>query len=78
MITGILKNLATAALLAASLMIDAAVPAMAADYPYPGTITVPTPHKFDTLLTRLGKAISENGMGVVAQASASRGAASRG
>jgi uncharacterized protein (DUF302 family) len=78
MIPGILKNLATVVLLAASLMIDATVPAMAADYPYPGTVTVPTPHKFDTLLTRLGKAISDNGMGVVAQASASRGAASRG
>ncbi len=78
MIPGILKNLAIASLLAASLMINAAVPAMAADYPYPGTVTVPTPHKFDALLTRLEKAISDNGMGLVAQASASRGAASRG
>lgn len=78
MILGILKNLAPAALLAASLMIAAPVPAMATDYPYPGTVTVPTSHKFDTLLTRLGKAISDNGMGLVAQASASRGAASRG
>lgn len=77
MIPGILKNLATATLLATSVMINA-VPAMTADYPYPGTVTVPTPHKFDTLLTRLGKAISDNGMGLVAQASASRGAASRG
>ncbi len=77
MIPGIL-NLATATLLAALLMIDATVPAMAADFPYPGTVTVPTPHKFDTLLTRLEKAISDNGMGLVAQASASRGAASRG
>ncbi len=78
MIPGILKNLATAALLAVSLMINAAMPAMAADYPYPGTVTVPTPHRFNTLLTRLEKAISDNGMGLVAQASASRGAASRG
>lgn len=78
MIHGILKNLATAALLAASLMINAAVPAMGADYPHPGTVTVSTPHKFDTLLARLEKAISDNGMGLVAQASASRGAASRG
>ncbi len=78
MIPGILKNLATPALLAAALMISPAVPAVAADYPYPGTVTVPAPHKFDTLLTRLGKAISDNGMGLVAQASASRGAGSRG
>jgi len=78
MIPGNLKHLATTALLAASLMIAAAAPAMAVDYPYPGTVTVPTPHKFDTLLTRLAKAISDNGMGLVAQASASRGAASRG
>ncbi|SRR6266545_3232319 len=78
MIPGILKNLATAALLAGSVMTNAAVLAMAADYPYSGIVTVPTPHKFDTLLTRLEKAISDNGMGLVAQASASRGAASRG
>ena len=78
MIPGNLKHLATTALLAASLMIAAAAPTMAVDYPYPGTVTVPTPHKFDTLLTRLAKAISDNGMGLVAQASASRGAASRG
>src|SRR3989338_1608654 len=78
MIPGNLKHPATTALLAASLMIAAAAPAMAVDYPYPGTVTVHTPHKFDTLLTRLAKAISDNGMGLVAQASASRGAASRG
>jgi len=78
MIPEISKNLATAALLAAMLMVSAAAPAMAVDYPYPGTVTVPTPHRFDTLLARLEKAISDNGMGLVAQASASRGAASRG
>ena len=78
MVPGILKNLATASLLAALLMVNAAVPAMEADYPYPGTVTVPTPHRFDTLLARLEKAISDNGMGLVAKASASRGAASRG
>lgn len=41
-------------------------------------MTTPTPHQFDTLLKRLEKAIADNGMGLVAQASASRGAASRG
>ena len=44
----------------------------------PGTVTVATPHPFDRLLQRLEQAIAENKMGLVAMASASRGAASRG
>lgn len=44
----------------------------------PGTITVKTQHSFDTLVSRVEKATVENKMGVVAQASASRGAAARG
>ena len=79
MIPGSVRNLVTAALIAATLLIvNGATPAIAADYPYPGTVTVPTPHKFDTVLQRLKKAISDNRMGLVAQASASRGASSRG
>ncbi|GMQ90068.1 MAG: hypothetical protein BMS9Abin10_0413 [Gammaproteobacteria bacterium] len=46
--------------------------------PYPGTRTVASKHSFDTLVTRLQRAISDNGMGLVAQASASRGASMRG
>jgi uncharacterized protein (DUF302 family) len=46
--------------------------------PYPGTVTVRSPHGFDALVARLEKAIADNGMGLVAQASASRGAAARG
>jgi uncharacterized protein (DUF302 family) len=46
--------------------------------PYPGTQVIKTPHSFATLTQRLEKAIEANGMGLVAQASASRGAASRG
>jgi len=45
---------------------------------YPGTRVVKTPHSFASLTQRLEKAIEANGMGLVAQASASRGAANRG
>jgi len=44
----------------------------------PGTYTVTSSHGFDTLAARLEKAIESNKMGLVAQASASRGAAARG
>jgi uncharacterized protein (DUF302 family) len=44
----------------------------------PGTVTVATPHSFDRLLQRLEQAIANQKMGLVAMASASRGAASRG
>jgi len=44
----------------------------------PGTRTVTSPHGFDALAARLEKAIVSNKMGLVAQASASRGAAARG
>ena len=46
--------------------------------PYPGTQVIKTPHSFATLTQRLEKAVEANGMGLVAQASASRGAAGRG
>ncbi len=46
--------------------------------PYPGTVTVKSPYGFDALVARLEKAIADHGMGLVAQASASRGAAARG
>ena len=46
--------------------------------PYSGTTTVKTRHGFDTLVNRLEKAIGDHNMGLVAQASASRGAAVRG
>jgi uncharacterized protein (DUF302 family) len=44
----------------------------------PGTQTVVSIHGFDVLAARLEKAIESNKMGLVAQASASRGAAARG
>ncbi len=43
-----------------------------------GMNTVASQHGFDALATRLEKAIEANQMGLVAQASASRGAAARG
>jgi len=54
--------------------------ATAADQPgpLPGTVTIKTPHGFDALTGRVEKAIADRKMGLVAQASASRGAAARG
>lgn len=46
--------------------------------PLPGTRTAQSSYGFDALATRLEKAIEANKMGLVAQASASRGAAARG
>lgn len=37
-----------------------------------------TPHSFDALLERVERAVDKHGLGVVARASASRGAAARG
>lgn len=44
----------------------------------PGLQTLPSRHDFATLEGRLTQAIAAHGMGLVAQASASRGAAARG
>jgi uncharacterized protein (DUF302 family) len=41
-------------------------------------VTMKSPHGFDELVARIEKSIADNKMGLVAQASASRGAASRG
>ncbi len=62
--------------LAALLLVGAA--AAAADTPYPGTRTAASRHGFDALVSRVEAAVAENKMGLVAQASASRGAAARG
>jgi len=43
----------------------------------PGTMTVTTRHGFDALVTRAEKSIADHKMGLVARASASRGAAAR-
>ncbi len=44
----------------------------------PGTKTINTPQNFDETVSRLEKAVVDNKMSVVAKASASKGAASRG
>ncbi len=46
--------------------------------PLPGTLTIKTNHAFDALAARVEKAVADHKMGLVAQASASRGAAARG
>ncbi len=46
--------------------------------PLPGTVTIKTTHGFDALAGRVEKAVADHKMGLVAQASASRGAAARG
>ena len=46
--------------------------------PYPGVRTIATSHPFERLVERLEAAVATNQMGLVAQASASRGASARG
>ena len=46
--------------------------------PYSGTITINSSASFNTLATRVEQAVARHKMGLVAQASASRGAAKRG
>ncbi len=55
-----------------------AMAAQAGDAVLPGTRTLPTRHNFDTLVARVEAAAQKQQMSVVAQASASRGAAGRG
>ena len=55
-----------------------AQPARADEAALPGTRTLATKHAFDALVTRVEAAVEKNQMGLVAQASASRGAAGRG
>ena len=61
-------------------LIVAGTIAAVADHPAPliGTVTVKTKYSFDALASRVEKAVSNHQMGLVAQASASRGAAARG
>ncbi len=66
------RTLAVAALLALALNVAAA------EVDLPGTVTLPSPHNFKTLLERTKSAIEAQKMGLVAQASASAGAAARG
>lgn len=64
----------------AALIVAAVAGAAAADRPapLPGTVTIKTQYGFDALVNRVEKAVANQKMGLVAQASASRGAAARG
>ncbi len=70
----------SAILLSAVLSLGLAGPAALAknDTPYPGTHVIATKQSFEALWANLEKAIKGNSMGIVARASASRGAAGRG
>lgn len=73
------RILATPMLVAAQCLVLGSTPAGAdKPAPFPGTKTVATQQKFDALMGRLERAITDNGMGLVGQARASRGAASHG
>src|SRR4249919_1590102 len=72
------SSFAAALAFAALFVFFVARAALAQGGPLPGTIVVPSPHSFDALVARLEKSIEANKMGLVAQASASRGAAARG
>lgn len=61
----------------AGLVLSATV-ALAEEVTLPGTRTLQTKYGFDALVTRVETAVEKNQMGLVAQASASRGAAGRG
>ncbi|MCZ7566245.1 MAG: DUF302 domain-containing protein [Burkholderiales bacterium] len=65
-----------AALAAAALALAAAADAQGGGAPDP--VVVASPHAFDALVARVERSIEANKMGLVAQASASRGAAARG
>jgi uncharacterized protein (DUF302 family) len=63
---------------AALVLVAGSGAASAQDSSPAGTVSFRTQHPFDALQGRLEKAIADNKMGLVAQASASRGAAARG
>jgi len=71
-----IASLARTLTLAAALWPAAA--ALADEVVLPGTRTLPSRHAFDALVARVEAAVEKNQMGLVAQASASRGAAGRG
>lgn len=61
-----------------ALIASQATPFSWAEESLPGKRTVQTKHSFDVLVERVEKAVAAHKMGLVAQASASRGAAARG
>lgn len=61
-----------------AMLLALAQPARADEAALLGTRTLATKHSFDALMARVEAAVEKNKMGLVAQASASRGAAGRG
>lgn len=72
------RSTASSPILALVTLLVAGPATAAADAPYPGTRTIGSKHGFDEVLSRLEAAVGKQDMGLVAQASASRGAAARG
>jgi uncharacterized protein (DUF302 family) len=72
-----MRRLSAIARHGAAWMLLAALPAHAQG-PLPGTRVIATQHSFEVLVTRVEQAVEKHGMGMVARASASRGAAARG
>ena len=62
----------------AVILLFLAPPAAAAEWPHPGTRSLPSQKSFAELVTALNGAIKENGMFAVSKASASAGAKRRG
>ncbi|MGQ0752129.1 MAG: DUF302 domain-containing protein [Betaproteobacteria bacterium] len=73
-----LPRIARAVTCALPLVLLAIAPSWSQPSPLPGTHTLQTRHSFDILMERVEKAVVRHNMGLVAQASASRGAAARG
>jgi uncharacterized protein (DUF302 family) len=73
----LMRRLSAMAWHGAAWMLLAALPALAQG-PLPEARVIATRHSFDTLVSRVEQAVEKHGMGVVARASASRGAAARG
>ncbi|MHB8346585.1 MAG: DUF302 domain-containing protein [Acidiferrobacterales bacterium] len=72
------KKLPFLVVLAAFIILASGMAQADSKTPYPGTITVHTRYSFGTLLKRVKQSIAAHHMALVAEASASRGAAARG
>src|SRR3990172_7900976 len=72
------RRIALAAILAIVVAVAANAQIGDAGYPFPGARTVTSSQAFEAVVARLEKSIEANKMGLVAQASASHGAAARG
>jgi len=72
------SKLIPALILWSALVLPVTAVQAARNAPYPGIVTIDTAYSFATLVEHVRQAVHAQRMGIVAQASASRGAASRG